>query len=60
MKKIILFLAVAAFILSPLAVSTAQAGPGKHAKAVKVAKHYKHAKHFVKQQKHHHGKHGAA
>ena len=56
MKKFILLLAVAAFVLSPLAVSTAQAGQHKHAKVVKIIKHGKHAKHL----KHHHGNHKAA
>jgi Ni/Co efflux regulator RcnB len=57
MKKIILLLAVAAFVFSPLAVSTAQAGPGKHAR---IAKHMKHARHQAKHLKHHHAKHRTA
>lgn len=60
MKKVILLLAVAAFILSPLAVSTAEAGQGKHVKVVKVIKHGKHAKHLAKHSRHHHGKRAAA
>lgn len=44
MKKLMLILAVAAFAFSPLMVSPAEAGQGKHA----------HAKHHTK---HHHGKH---
>lgn len=44
MKKLMLILAVAAFAFSPLMVSSAEAGQGKHA----------HGKHHAK---HHHGKH---
>jgi Ni/Co efflux regulator RcnB len=49
MKKLLLILAVAAFTFSPLMVSQAEAGTGKHA----------HAKHHTKHHhgKHHHGKH---
>ena len=45
MKKLIMLLAVAAFVCSPLLVTEAQAGQGK-GKA-----------HRVHQAKHHHGKH---
>ena len=52
MKKIILVLAVAAFAFSPLLVTSASAGPVRHA--------LKHAKHHVKHVKHvkhpHHAK----
>ncbi|HLX94797.1 MAG TPA: hypothetical protein VKU37_03555 [Verrucomicrobiae bacterium] len=44
MKKLMLILAVAAFAFSPLMVSPADAGQGKHA----------HARHHAKP---HHGKH---
>jgi hypothetical protein len=44
MKKLMLILAVAAFAFSPLMMSQAEAGQGKHA----------HAKHHSK---HHHGTH---
>ena len=52
MKKIILVLAVAAFAFSPLRVTSASAGPVRHA--------LKHAKHHVQHVKHvkhpHHAK----
>jgi Spy/CpxP family protein refolding chaperone len=48
MNKIILLLVVAAFAFSPVFVTSAQAGQGKHHKV--VVKHVKH-------HKGHHGKH---
>ncbi|MES1180772.1 MAG: hypothetical protein ABUL66_02810 [Verrucomicrobiota bacterium] len=45
MKKWILILAVAAFSFSPLLVSSAQAGQGKHAKH---SHHHHHGKHHKK------------
>ena len=55
MKKLTLILAVAAFVCSPLVVTTAEAGPGraavKHtlkAKHAKAHHHHKHHKHLKK------------